>query len=302
MTACGLITACGIANAASTYAASANLILDVRSNASLDGLWYRGSNTSYEASTQATADGSTVVKNKVINVNKALDPGFSIGQFLNPDFGPRKPLDDLFLVPEKGPKPSFDGVEAINQGAEGRGGNTTSTSTRPARFTANVDGIARDPVELSNSKVRWDLLIFFQNVTDTNLLLNWLIAYSFHNEAHADPRGSAFSESSVKVQWGKLDSKGDRVGNSIFKDSAAACGFNHPECSALGSNPNDKVSPELAFMFNLAPGEIGYFNVELVAAGNASVVPIPASLPLFGSGLALLSWFTRRKKFKQAAG
>ncbi len=129
LTACGFITTCGIVNAASTYAASANLTLDVRSSTSLDGLWYRGSNTNYEATAQATADGSTVVKNKVVNVNKALDPGFSIGQFLNPAIGPGKPLDDLFLVPEKGPKPS---VEAINQGAEGRGGNTTSTSRRPA--------------------------------------------------------------------------------------------------------------------------------------------------------------------------
>ena len=155
-TASGFITISGAVNAASTYVARSNLTLDVRSDTSLDGLWYRGSSVTYDATAQAKADGTRVVDHKVIRVDKPTQQGFSIGQFLDPPSGPRKPLDDLFLVPTKGPLPVFESVKATIKGAEGRGGNTTRTSTRPARFTANVGGIASDPVDLANSRVRWD--------------------------------------------------------------------------------------------------------------------------------------------------
>ena len=186
-------------------------------------------------------------------------------------------------------------------GAKATGSNEASSpGGNGGRFKVSVDGKATDPVESANSRVRWDLLLAFENTSNATLDIEWSLTYAFHNEAHADPRGSAYSESIIRAARGTYDNGSRVFETNIFDVAAGACGHNHPTCT-LGETPPDKPNMTALFAQALAPGERAFFNIEMIAAGNASVVPVPAALPLFGTGLALFGVLTWRRKQRAGA-
>ena len=267
---------CAGANAASVYAASATATIDLASIA--EGLVFRGARINYGANAQATSDGSTQVVDK---------PGSTTA------FGSSDPqFENLFPTP---PNINFQTVDAFRGGAEGHGRNSYSSSSNITTFGAEAFGQATDPVEFASSRVRWDVLIAFENITTEALVASWTVAYVLANSATADPRGTAFASSRVRVQRSTFVD-GHRVPeDGFFEAETASCG------ATTTCDPGTKPDGSFVFNLNLAAGEIGYLNVEVVAEGNASGVPLPAAMPLFGSGLVLIGCIGWRRKRKVLA-
>ncbi len=271
------------AYATSVYSASASATIDLISPSS--GLAYRGSRINYGANAQATANGSTVVDDKPVFSSSLSTPDPSTDILLG-----NTSLSDLLAGSSNS---IFQTVNAVNDGAEGRGRSNTISPGNTAHFGAEAFGQATNPVESASSRVRWDVLIAFENISTENLVASWAVSYFLKNEAMADPRGTAFSTSRVRVQRSRLVNGTRTPEAGFFEAETAACGV-----TSLVCDPGSQPSGSLIFNIELEAGEIGFLNVELVAAGNASVVPLPAALPLFGTGLALLGLLGRRRKLR----
>lgn len=299
MTFAGVIACMGLvtvvpANAASMYVSSATAVLSLSTTGSLDDLAYLGSEVGYSAHAEAISNG---VKDR----EAITQPLFKSGTFgsFGSNFASGKGLEELLMAFSSGARPLYPEVEAMVGGAKSKGDIDTGPSGgNGGRFSVSADGVATDPVESADSRSRLDVFVAFQNTSNSVLEIEWSLTYGLHNEAIADPRGSAFAESRVRAARGTFENGDPVFEDNIFEKVAGACGFNHPFCADLGETPADPPSLEMLFKQILEPGESQFFNFELVAAGNAIVVPVPAALPLFGTGLALmglLGWRNRRK-------
>lgn len=286
------------AEAASLYTGSARASLSVAASGAdgLDSLLYSGSNVSYSASAVAVSDGTAVVDSAVETVMKGAGE-VSFGSF----FGDGGKLGDLLLVPSSGPV-LFDNVHAAIDGAEAEGENETHSPGDVVQLFADVNGKASDEVEFAASNVRWDLLIAFQNISSEALNVSWTVAYLLSNSAMADPHGTAASVASVKVQRGSVCEGVLCPDSTVFEAGNAACDPATSDCSFGPSPPS--INETKIFNFAVLPNEIRYINIEVLARGSATVVPLPAAFPLFAGGLgllALLGWRTKRGRWRKAS-
>lgn len=296
-TTCGLLLSTGPAKAASTYDASAAAALRLSAvSGSLDDLLYLTSQVGYSAHVEAKSNGLQDRKAITVPINKSEKPAPSFGSL----FSNGKDLTDVFLTLSTG-RQFLPELIATAGGAKAvADGEATPSAGSGGRFKVAANGFATDLVESANSRSRLDLFVAFQNNSDSDMELQWQVVYSLHDEAHADPRGSAFAQSGIQAARGTFESGGRVFEPNIFGDRLAACGFNHPECS-LAEMPPDISGVEALFSQTLAAGAIAFFNVELVAEGNATVVPVPAALPLFLSGLVGLGVMARRRRRQNIA-
>lgn len=196
--------------------------------------------------------------------------------------------DLLFPFTSVAPSP-FDSINAVIGGAKGRGRNDSFSSSNVARFKAEAFGGVTDAVEGAYSRVRWDVLVAFQNISSSDISFSWDLNYLFVNSAVSDTHGTAFSASRVRAQQGTFVN-GERNKNpTIYEVATAACGF------TTNCLPGNADGIPLTFNYTLNAGEIGFLNVEIVAEGSASVVPEPISAWLFGTTLIVLVGFRKRR-------
>jgi len=280
------------ASAASVYAADATAVLGLSTSGSFDNLLYLGSQVGYSAHAEANSNGLQDRLQVTERVEKAGSP-VSFGSL----FSNGNDLSDIFLNTSKG-RQLFTDVTATAGGAHAEGETEgSSPGANGGRFAVSTSGFATDLVESANSAVSWNLFIAFQNASNDPLAIEWSLAPGFHNEAKADPRGSAFSRSIIQAARGTFDN-----GARVFETDpllliATACGFNHPTC-LFDETPADPPIIERLFGQSLAPGETAFFNFALEVSGNASVVPVPAALPLMATGLVAIGFLSRRRRRK----
>jgi hypothetical protein len=94
----------------------------------------------------------------------------------------------------------------------------------------------------------------------------------------------------IELTMGSMSALGDQIGG-ISSYLAFDAGY-VAECTTFSffcTNQSDSA------VRNLAPG------TWAISTGDTSVVPLPAALPLFATGLGLLAFVARRRKQKQAA-
>lgn len=229
----------------------------------------------YSALATATSDG-------LLAVDSAL-------MFFNRN-GEYSTLSSL-LFPFTSVAPSiFDSVNAVIGGAEGRGRNDSFSSENVARFKAEAFGEVTDPVESAYSRVRWDVLVAFQNISSSSRSFSWDLNYLFFNSAVAEANGTAFSTSRVRAQQGTLIDGVRHTDPNISEVAAAKCGFT---TNCLPGN-NDGVP--LTFNYNLDAGEIGFLNFEVIAEGSATVVSEPKINWLLCTLLIILNCFKKSRK------
>jgi len=185
---------------------------------------------------------------------------------------------------------SFDNVNAVIGGAEGRGRNDSFSSGNVARFKAEAFGEVIEPVESAYSRVRWDVLLAFQNTSDNRSIFSWDLNYLFFNSAVAELNGTAFSTSSIRAQQGKLINGERNMDPKISEVSAAKCGL------TTNCLPGNSDGVPLTFNYSLNAGEIGFLNFEVTAEGSASVVPEPKIIWLLCTGALVLICFRNRGK------
>lgn len=290
------IATIGNAETASVYSTDTTATLSLTANPFIDlqHLEYLGSSANYRVEARATADGNTVVSKDGTSFNRT-GPQVSFGDY----FDDGKNLGDLLLKSAVGTDIKYPAVSATNKGAISWAGSGTNTHVTSAGFKVSTKGKATDPVEEASSSVSLDLLLAFKNTSVEDLTIYWLLHYAFENVAIADPRGTAYSESLIRVQSGKISNGVKDRNTKITTLETAACGVTTAECN-YQSTPGE-IEDDKTFQITLKPNEIWYFNIYLTARGRASVVPLPASLPLFGSGLAVIGFFAWRKKRKAAS-
>lgn len=283
------------ANAASVYAANATAVLGLTTSGSFDDLLYLGSEVRYSAHAEANSNGLQDRVHVIEPLQKSGTP-VSFGSL----FATGNDLTDIFLNTTGG-RHLFTDVSATAGGAHAEGKTEgSSPGANGGRFAVSTSGFATDLVESANSAVSWNFFIAFQNASSDPLAIEWSLAPGFHNEAKADPRGSAFSKALVGGARGTIEN-----GRRLFEEDpflliTAACGFNHPTCS-FDETPADPPIIERLFGQSLAPGETAFFNVALEVTGNASVVPVPAALPLLATGLAAIGFLSWRRRGKTTA-
>lgn len=227
----------------------------------------------YDAFAIALSDGSLVV-------DGASTPFDRSGSF--------QTLSDL-LFPFTSTFPSpFDSVNAINGGADAHGRNENFSSVNTARFKAEVFGHVTDPVENAYSRVYWNILVAFENISSHDISFGWDLNYLLINTAVSEPGGTAFSMSRVRAQQGTLVNGERNVDSTILSVAAAACG------ATTNCLPGNNDGIPFSFNYHLGAGEIGFLNFSVVAEGNASVVPEPLTIWLFITTLIALIGFRKR--------
>lgn len=260
------------ATAVSTYSAIAVAGVSVSTDSAggLSDLGYVGSTVAYSASAQASFDEGVLVSLDDETVFRAVSPI---------PLGGGADLGDLLFKPVSGIA-EFGSVMAVTDEAEAFASGAADGAPGVFNLTADVDGKAFDTGDpaFANSKVRWNIEIFFQNLSDMPINATWTINHVLGAEAMADPRGTAYAE-------GRFEIRG-------AEDVVNAAG---------DPPPNDKVEPSPPSLsgttrvhFALAPQQIKSLNFALEANGNATIVPLPASGALFLAGIAMLTAFARR--------
>lgn len=184
----------------------------------------------------------------------------------------------------------FTGVNAVIGNAQARGRNDIFSSVNVARFEAEAFGEVADFVEQAYSRVRWDILVAFKNTSSSTISFNWDLNYLFSNSAYTDPGGTAFSTSRVRAQQGTFVNGQRNTDPNILEAVTAVCG------STTTCLPGYSDGPLFTLNYNLAEGEIGFLNFEVLAEGRASLVPEPAQLWLYGISLIVFIGFRRHKK------
>lgn len=262
---------CGRAEAASVYSArsSVNLSLSTSSIDGLNGLLFRGSDVSYAASAVAKSDGTAVVDSARLSVTKN-GGSFTFGSYF--DRGGK--LGDLLFVPSTGPL-VFNRVFAQIDGAEAEGGNSLSSPGNTASIAASVNGKASDPVEFASSSVSFDVFIAFQNVSTSQAIVSWSLAYLLSSSASADPRGTADAIANVQLLGGGVCGGALCPDTAVFTAGNAACDPATSDC-AFGPSP-PSVNQTRVFQYTLAPNETRFISFEVLARGSATVVPLPAA-------------------------
>ena len=179
------------AHAVSTFSASAAAGVSVSTNSAggLGDLGYRGSRVSYAASAQATFDIGVIVDLEDTVVAKTGNGASFESIFLGGES-----LASLLLKPAGKPIP-FGAVSAVSDEAEGKGDFSIGDSGASFSLTANASGKAIDTGDpaFGNAKVRWDVSISFENLSDAAMVATWSVNHVLSAAAAADPRGTAFA-------------------------------------------------------------------------------------------------------------
>lgn len=291
----GIASATDTAKSASVYGGISSAIISI-STASPDGLdsiVYGGSIVSYNSSAQAIHDDiAHVVSSNIPTVTKSGN-STSFGDY----FASGKNLRDLLLVPEKPPRVFFPGIEAHQVAADAYANNAHNTpGSSFARFSVDIAGKAGEAVEEAFSSVSWDILIAFQNTSSEQQTVLWAVSYFFSNKATADPNGDAFSQSQFKVQGGVVEGGRPDRNTPIHTVATAACDPRTAKCNYASKPAN--ISKSVIFKYDILPNQTRYFNIYIEAYGNATIsaVPVPAALPLFGTGLAIMGFIGWRRR------
>ena len=130
-----------------------------------------------------------------------------------------------------------------------------------------------------------------------------LKVYDFlHNTVVTLDPFTAFDDNSA------FDGTTTRNGNVTTPAQSTDVGYQNSEnltfgqFSALGFDfdQNDTFRLTLS-LFDLSGNSLGSVSEQVVVGTGASAVPLPATLPLFASGLGVMGWFARRKRKAVAA-
>lgn len=202
----------GPAEAVSSYTARATAVLGLTTTGSFDDLLYLGSEVRYSAHAEVISDG---VPDRMSVIEPFVKSGtpVSFGSL----FAGGDDLADIFLNTSTG-RHLFADVTATSGGAHAEGASEgSSPGADGGRFSVTTSGFATDPVELANSRVFWDFFVSFQDTSDTDLAIEWTLTPALRNEARADPRGSAFSESRIRTARGTFANGGRVFEPNIFK-------------------------------------------------------------------------------------
>lgn len=272
------------AAAMSTFSAQAfaAITLSSNSNGGLADLGYLGSQARYGASAQASFDEGVRVDLDDGVVNKSATPPISFGAVVAGG-----PIGDLFLKPTDKPI-VYGAVDAMSDEAEGHGRSGNASSGASFELSANVNGQATDTGDLAfgNAKVRWDLLVTFQNISNEALIATWTVNHILSAAAMADPRGTAYAQSTFS------GSGAPDVANAAADPPIPP---NPDNMAGVGPNP-PALSGTTRFHFSLAPQQIKSFEFALEATGNARITPLPAAGPLLLSALAFVALAARRRR------
>jgi hypothetical protein len=210
---------------------------------------------------------------------------------------------------------------------------STDVSHNPVNASATITTGA-GVVDITLSNLQTNILAADQLLSDVFFTLSGTTSNPTYPSNHAQTQntvlvasGGTFTSSTNTVAWALSENLGvihlDGLGSTATVP-AATC--NQPACTIIGpptapagttySNANSSIAgngPHNPFIFETANFEIDVTGVTAgttisnivfsfgTASGDnitgvPSPVPLPASVPLFGSGLALLGWLGRRRK------